>query len=240
MMNNTFNFGEPSGGGFIDTHFDFKQCQRSDGTIYGVPNTSDCAMKGAKEVKSTKKKSSAAQASTSFRPLLAAMKKMSPEFQEVFLPEAKKLLKAEAQLAAGNSTAARKTLKTVNKDFAEGRKFTDFWSAKQELIDSLDEGVKRLLKEADAAEGITKPKPRRPQQSRPMSAQEMTAAIEGALGSAGVTPGLMGAMRGSSTEVGVTGWQGRNINDPRGAVTCKGGICSDKTGSWPDPNRARN
>jgi len=44
-------FGEPSGAGFIDTHFDFKQCQRSNGSIYGVPDTSDCAMKGAKEVK---------------------------------------------------------------------------------------------------------------------------------------------------------------------------------------------
>jgi len=30
--------------------FDFKQCKRSDGTIYGVPNDSDCAQKGSREV----------------------------------------------------------------------------------------------------------------------------------------------------------------------------------------------
>ena len=35
-MNNAFNFGEPSGGGFIDTHFDFTRCQRPDGTYYGT------------------------------------------------------------------------------------------------------------------------------------------------------------------------------------------------------------
>ena len=34
--------------------FDFKQCQRSDGTIYGVPDKSNCAQKGAKEVKPNK------------------------------------------------------------------------------------------------------------------------------------------------------------------------------------------
>ena len=45
------DFGEPSGGGFIDSHFDFKQCQRRDGSIYGVPDKSSCAQKGAKEVK---------------------------------------------------------------------------------------------------------------------------------------------------------------------------------------------
>ena len=30
------NFGEPSGGGFIDTHFDFARCQRPDGSYYGT------------------------------------------------------------------------------------------------------------------------------------------------------------------------------------------------------------
>lgn len=30
------NFGEPSGGGFIDSHFDFSRCQRPDGSFYGT------------------------------------------------------------------------------------------------------------------------------------------------------------------------------------------------------------
>ena len=47
------DFGEPSGGGFIDTHFDFKTCQRSDGTFYGTAG--DCTQKGSKEVKNEKK-----------------------------------------------------------------------------------------------------------------------------------------------------------------------------------------
>jgi hypothetical protein len=34
-MNNN-NFGEPSGGDFIDTHFDFTRCQRPDGSYYGT------------------------------------------------------------------------------------------------------------------------------------------------------------------------------------------------------------
>ena len=34
--------------------YDFKQCQRQDGTIYGVKDSSACSQKGAKEVKSNK------------------------------------------------------------------------------------------------------------------------------------------------------------------------------------------
>ena len=34
-----------------DESFDFKQCQRSNGTMYGVPDKSSCAQKGSKEVK---------------------------------------------------------------------------------------------------------------------------------------------------------------------------------------------
>ena len=30
------DFGEPSGGGFIDQHFDFARCQRADGSYYGT------------------------------------------------------------------------------------------------------------------------------------------------------------------------------------------------------------
>ena len=50
-MSDYHQFGEPSGAGFIDTHFDFKTCARTDGTTYGVPDKSSCAQKGAKEVK---------------------------------------------------------------------------------------------------------------------------------------------------------------------------------------------
>jgi hypothetical protein len=50
---NSMNFGEPSGGGFIDTHFDFKTCQRSNGTFYGTAG--DCSQKGSREVKNEKK-----------------------------------------------------------------------------------------------------------------------------------------------------------------------------------------
>ena len=35
-MKNSYDFGEPSGGGFIDTHFDFARCQRPDGSFYGT------------------------------------------------------------------------------------------------------------------------------------------------------------------------------------------------------------
>lgn len=34
--------------------YDFKQCQRQDGTVYGVKDSSDCAQKGSKEVKANK------------------------------------------------------------------------------------------------------------------------------------------------------------------------------------------
>jgi hypothetical protein len=34
--------------------YDFKQCQRQDGSIYGVPDKSSCAQKGSKEVKANK------------------------------------------------------------------------------------------------------------------------------------------------------------------------------------------
>ena len=30
------NFGEPSGGGFVESHFDFSRCQRPDGSFYGT------------------------------------------------------------------------------------------------------------------------------------------------------------------------------------------------------------
>lgn len=40
----------------IMNRFDFKQCQRTDGTIYGVPDKSSCTQKGAKEVSKGKKK----------------------------------------------------------------------------------------------------------------------------------------------------------------------------------------
>ncbi len=35
-MTNINNFGEPSGGDFIETHFDFTRCQRPDGSYYGT------------------------------------------------------------------------------------------------------------------------------------------------------------------------------------------------------------
>ena len=34
--------------------YDFKQCQRQDGSIYGVKDSSSCSQKGAKEVKADK------------------------------------------------------------------------------------------------------------------------------------------------------------------------------------------
>jgi len=43
--------GYPSLGNFTEQHFDFKVCQRSNGSFYGVPQSSSCSMKGAKEVK---------------------------------------------------------------------------------------------------------------------------------------------------------------------------------------------
>jgi len=42
--------GYPSLGNFTEQHFDFKQCKRSDGTVYGVPDASACVQKGSKEV----------------------------------------------------------------------------------------------------------------------------------------------------------------------------------------------
>jgi hypothetical protein len=35
-MTDYHQFGEPSGAGFIDTHFDFSRCQRPDGSYYGT------------------------------------------------------------------------------------------------------------------------------------------------------------------------------------------------------------
>ena len=46
MNTQDWQYGE--GGEYLSQ--DFKQCQRSDNTYYGVPDTSECAMKGAKEV----------------------------------------------------------------------------------------------------------------------------------------------------------------------------------------------
>ncbi len=48
MKNSAFDdFSE----GVMETCYDFKTCQRSNGTTYGVPSSSDCAQKGAREVK---------------------------------------------------------------------------------------------------------------------------------------------------------------------------------------------
>ncbi len=41
-----------------DDTFDFKTCQRSDGTMYGVPESSSCAQKGAKEVQKSERNQS--------------------------------------------------------------------------------------------------------------------------------------------------------------------------------------
>ncbi len=47
---NDNNFGEPSGGDFIDTHFDFTRCQRPDGSHYGTGGVCRLgAQTGAKE-----------------------------------------------------------------------------------------------------------------------------------------------------------------------------------------------
>ena len=49
-MSDYHQFGEPSGAGFIDTHFDFTRCQRPDGSFYGTGGV--CrkgAQSGAKE-----------------------------------------------------------------------------------------------------------------------------------------------------------------------------------------------
>ena len=48
-----------------DDTFDFKTCKRSDGTTYGVPDKSDCAQKGAKEVKPGKVTAKKTKAATS-------------------------------------------------------------------------------------------------------------------------------------------------------------------------------
>ena len=41
-----------------DDTFDFKTCRRSDGTMYGVPESSSCAQKGAKEVQKSERNQS--------------------------------------------------------------------------------------------------------------------------------------------------------------------------------------
>jgi len=50
MNENAFQYGE--GNEYLS--LDFKQCQRQDGSIYGVKDSSSCSQKGAKEVKADK------------------------------------------------------------------------------------------------------------------------------------------------------------------------------------------
>lgn len=50
MNENAFQYGE--GNEYLS--LDFKQCQRQDGSIYGVKDSSSCSQKGSKEVKSNK------------------------------------------------------------------------------------------------------------------------------------------------------------------------------------------
>ena len=57
------DFGEPSGAGFIEQHFDFGRCQRADGSFYGTAGV--CrkgTATGAKEKSATKSKSGGSKA----------------------------------------------------------------------------------------------------------------------------------------------------------------------------------
>ena len=59
-MSDYHQFGEPSGAGFIDTHFDFARCQRADGSFYGTGGVCRKGTQtGAKEKEAPKGKSKA-------------------------------------------------------------------------------------------------------------------------------------------------------------------------------------
>ena len=138
-MSDYHQFGEPSGAGFIDTHFDFARCQRPDGSFYGTDG--QCrkgSPTGAKEKAEPKAGSKGAAKAD-----ITAKAKEVRSMDKVAKAADKKADAADKKFQKSKSPADQKAAKAADKEAKAANKEAD--KANKELS--------RMRKSADSSKG---------------------------------------------------------------------------------------
>ena len=245
--------------------WDFKTCERSDGTYYGVPDKSACAQKGAREVKG-KRGSKAQEIADIIRKYDSKANRNQgiqvgeqsdgkkgkgwPSNMQPFVSQINHTLDLynyydNMRVDAWNAEddkGALVLLALMKRENGRARKLLDDFpgesgSAKAERNwDKIHRGQIKNTEKRErnmAKYGVKLPDMKPKPTEDVMTMEDAGALLNGLFGS--MDPALLGAMRNApQPTVRTSGFRGRNINDPRGAVTCNGTTCSDNARVWAD------